>query len=122
LGLDTKPTVVDEYLRETFYPDINDPVILEIRRERAVELLFEGFRFDDLRRWKRGELFKMSWTGMYIPDVNIPLDVDRNGTDDVIYFTDDEGLAKALAQSNNPNPYRVRVSTKIGRATCRESV
>lgn len=110
-GLDTKPTVVDEYLRETFYPDINDPVILEIRRERAVELLFEGFRFDDLRRWKRGELFKMSWTGMYIPDVNIPLDVDRNGTDDVIYFTDDEGLAKALAQSNNPNPYRVRVST-----------
>ncbi|SEN45344.1 Starch-binding associating with outer membrane [bacterium A37T11] len=27
----------------------------EIRRERTVELLFEGFRFDDLRRWKTAE-------------------------------------------------------------------
>ena len=28
-----------------------DPVLWEIRRERAVELIGEGFRFDDLRRW-----------------------------------------------------------------------
>ncbi len=27
-------------------------VLWEIRRERAVELMMEGFRFDDLRRWK----------------------------------------------------------------------
>ena len=30
-----------------------DPVLWEIRRERAVELMGEGFRFDDLRRWKK---------------------------------------------------------------------
>ncbi|BDD09450.1 starch-binding protein [Fulvitalea axinellae] len=29
-----------------------DPVLWEIRRERAVELMCDGFRFDDLRRWK----------------------------------------------------------------------
>ena len=48
-GLTSKPTEVDNYLKETYFPDINDPVILEIRRERAVELVFEGFRFDVLR-------------------------------------------------------------------------
>ncbi len=110
-GLDSKPTVADNYLREYYFPDISDPVILEIRRERAIELLFEGFRFDDLRRWKRGDLYKKSWTGMYISDINKPLDVDHNGSHDVIYYTDDQGLAAAVAASNNPNPYRVRVST-----------
>ncbi|GAB3823835.1 RagB/SusD family nutrient uptake outer membrane protein [Pontibacter rugosus] len=30
-------------------------VIWEIRRERRVELIFEGFRLDDLRRWKKLE-------------------------------------------------------------------
>lgn len=110
-GLDTKPTVVDNYLKETYFPDISDPVILEIRRERAIELLFEGFRFDDLRRWKRGDLLKKSWTGMYISDINKPLDVDHNGSHDVIYYTDDKGLAAAIAASNNANPFRVRVST-----------
>jgi hypothetical protein len=29
------------------------PVMWEIRRERAIELMGEGFRFDDLRRWKK---------------------------------------------------------------------
>ena len=36
---------------------VNDgvsPLIVEIRRERRVELFGEGFRFDDLRRWKQG--------------------------------------------------------------------
>lgn len=29
------------------------PMIWEIRRERRVELMFDGFRLDDLRRWKK---------------------------------------------------------------------
>ena len=31
------------------------PLIAEIRRERRVELFLEGFRYNDLRRWKQGE-------------------------------------------------------------------
>lgn len=31
------------------------PLLVEIRRERRVELMGEGFRFDDIRRWKLGE-------------------------------------------------------------------
>src|SRR5690606_15968740 len=30
-----------------------DPVMWEIRRERAIELMGENFRFNDLRRWKK---------------------------------------------------------------------
>ena len=30
-----------------------DPVLWEIRRERMVELMGEGFGFDDIRRWKK---------------------------------------------------------------------
>ena len=30
----------------------------EIRRERRVELAAEGFRFDDLKRWKAGKLLE----------------------------------------------------------------
>ncbi|RIJ50579.1 RagB/SusD family nutrient uptake outer membrane protein [Maribellus luteus] len=110
-GLTQKPTVLDPYMQETYFPNITDPVIMEIRRERAIELIFEGFRFDDLLRWKAGDLFKNSWTGMYISGINKPLDVDHNGTDDVIYYTDDAGLEAAMALSNNANPYKVKVST-----------
>ena len=31
------------------------PLIVEIRRERRIELFMEGFRYDDLRRWKQGK-------------------------------------------------------------------
>jgi hypothetical protein len=31
-----------------------EPLLWEIRRERRVELMGDGFRFDDLKRWKKG--------------------------------------------------------------------
>lgn len=40
------------------------PLIVEIRRERRVELFHEGFRYNDLRRWKQG-------TKLEIPDMGI---------------------------------------------------
>ncbi|MDR1173147.1 MAG: RagB/SusD family nutrient uptake outer membrane protein [Bacteroidales bacterium] len=94
-GLTAKPTQADTYLQSAYFPDVTDPAILEIRRERSVELLLEGFRFDDLKRWKHGELMKMTWTGMYIPAINQALDVDRNGIYDVIYYTTAEELKNA---------------------------
>ena len=30
-----------------------DPILWEIRRERGIELMGEGFRREDLRRWKK---------------------------------------------------------------------
>jgi len=42
------------------------PIIWEIRRERRVELVFEGFRWDDLRRWKKAEYVDTETN----PDIN----------------------------------------------------
>jgi hypothetical protein len=39
-------------------------LIVEIRRERRVELFIEGFRYDDLRRWKRGKKLEQKDYGM----------------------------------------------------------
>lgn len=85
-GLSTLPTVADPYLRITYFPDISDPVILEVRRERGIELALEGFRFYDIIRWKHGELFEMPYTGMYVPQVNQPMDLDEDGTADVYFY------------------------------------
>ncbi len=84
-GLDQLPTVVDEYLQSNYFPNISDPVILEVRRERSIELVMEGFRFQDLIRWKKGELMKMNWRGFYVPAINVPMDLNDDGIDDVIF-------------------------------------
>lgn len=39
-------------------------VLVEIRRERRVELFMEGFRYDDLRRWKQGKKLEIKDYGM----------------------------------------------------------
>lgn len=57
---------------------VNDgvsPLIAEIRRERRVELYSEGFRYDDLRRWKQGHKLNS-------PDLGIRWDQDMRETID----------------------------------------
>ena len=76
---------------------MSDPTILEVRRERACELCLEGFRFDDLRRWACGDLLTMSYTGIYVPVIDEPLDMDNDGTPDVIFYTTDEKRKAAQA-------------------------
>ena len=85
-GLNAKPSKVDRYVQETYFPDITDATILEVRRERSVELALEGFRFADLLRWKHGELMMMRWTGIYVPALNVQMDLDHDGTTDVIFY------------------------------------
>ena len=50
-----------------------DPILWEIRRERMVELMGEGFGFDDVRRWKKAPWYiNKQQLGMWIKqsDVN----------------------------------------------------
>ncbi|ERJ61126.1 RagB/SusD family nutrient uptake outer membrane protein [Sphingobacterium paucimobilis] len=86
-GLTSKPVIVDAYLKEAYFPGINDAVILEVRRERGIELALEGFRFYDIIRWKRGELFTDEWNGMYVPTLNTPMDLNGDGKNDVAFVT-----------------------------------
>lgn len=39
-------------------------IIIEIRRERRVELFLEGFRYNDLRRWKQGKQLAQTDLGL----------------------------------------------------------
>lgn len=63
----------DPYLtsEQTGYPNVsgsNKGVILEIRRERAIELFQEGYgRYFDLMRWAAGYCLNQPMYGMYIP-------------------------------------------------------
>ncbi|MEB2780462.1 RagB/SusD family nutrient uptake outer membrane protein [Algoriphagus sp. C2-6-M1] len=79
------PSTADSYLQNTYFPGISDKFLLEIRRERSIELCYEGFRYDDLLRWKKGELIEMPWKGIYVPGLNIPMDLDGNDTPDVAF-------------------------------------
>lgn len=84
----------DPYLMsaETGYPQVDGPnkgVILEIRRERTIELFGEGFRYDDLMRWKEGKAFEKQFRGMYVPALDpekkfVVLDLNGNGKSDAL--------------------------------------
>lgn len=79
------PIAVDLYMQTKFFPDVSDPVLMEIRRERGVELAAEGFRYDDLKRWKAGKLLERVYDGLYVPGKNLLLDLDENGKPDVSF-------------------------------------
>ena len=71
------------------YPAVsgaNKGIILEIRRERGIELVMENFRWHDVMRWKAGAFMARTFKGMYFPGVG-EYDVDKNGTIDVVIYT-----------------------------------
>ena len=88
------------YQSPVLLADANKGVILEIRRERAVELCQEGFRYYDLMRWKEGKLFEKPFYGMYFPAAGT-YDVDGNGTNDIEIFTDANSNSASTAKKLN---------------------
>lgn len=92
-GLTSKPTVADPYLVANYFPGISDATILEIRRERGIELSLEGLRFSDILRWKRGPLMEQEWNGFYVPSLTTPMDLNEDGILDVAFY-----------QGNKPKP------------------
>lgn len=81
----------------------NMGVILEIRRERTVELVMEGFRYWDIMRWKEGKVFEEEFLGMYIPSAGT-IDLDGDQKPDF-----------NIATTNNPGDAAAGVATlKIG--------
>jgi len=81
------PTVADPYMASYFLNTISDAVLLEIRRERGVELMLEGFRWDDIRRWKMGKLMNMPYNGVYVPQLNTPYAMNGDGVLNVSFVT-----------------------------------
>ncbi len=80
----------------------------EIRRERAIELYMEGFRFDDLKRWGIAETeLNASRCGMVV-----------GNTDYVTSFRDQSGKATSLYAPNKYVWGEETVSTAAGMLPC----
>ncbi len=65
----------------------NKGVILEIRRERATEMVCEGLRYYDLCRWREGRLLAEPFYGPYVPGEG-SYDMDGNGIVDFVVYKD----------------------------------
>lgn len=77
---------------ENQYPTVdgsNKGVILEIRRERRIELYMENHRWDDIVRWKSGQTLTQPLRGLYFPGVG-EYDMDADGDTDVVLYDGDE--------------------------------
>lgn len=84
--LTQKPTTADPYMVEFYKNKFSDPVMLEVLRERAVEMISEGLRPDDLIRWRLGELFaEATMNGMYVPALG-DYDLNEDGIVDVNFY------------------------------------
>ncbi len=80
------PTSADPYLISYYKNKVEDKWILEIRRERAIELLLEadGLRYDDLMRWSEGEMLMNTLGSIYIGEKDKAIDSDGDGKEDLI--------------------------------------
>lgn len=113
-GLNAKPTKADPYIQKRFFPGITDPSILEIRRERGIELSFEGFSWPDICRWKVGELVTKDWDGIYIPALDVPYDMNEDGKPDVCF-------TKNLNPQKVPGVFYLYVGEKLANGATNDS-
>ncbi|MCQ2136323.1 MAG: RagB/SusD family nutrient uptake outer membrane protein, partial [Bacteroidales bacterium] len=104
--METVPTAEDALMAQ-YYPNAKGAqkaAILEIRRERTVELFCEGFRQWDLFRWNEGKWLtpkaNAGFQGIYIPGVG-EYDIDHDGVLDLcVYQGTKPSVSKDIPASN----------------------
>lgn len=79
MGVTLDPVLAKRYPQVT---NSNKAVLLEIRRERRIELACEGLRWDDLKRWGAGDLIALPGEGIYVPGLGA-IDVTGDGEPDI---------------------------------------
>lgn len=98
-SLDNWLTEIDP-VQDTRYPNVKSSqkgAVLEIRRERRIELACEGFRYDDLIRWECGKLFAAVPEGSYIPGMGY-YDLTGDGVPDVAIVEKKADVSKIPAE------------------------
>lgn len=83
------PYLEDEYLNVT--QNSNTGVILEIRRERQIEMISEGLRWDDLMRWKEGKKIEEPLLGIYFNGAG-GYDFNGDGESNVYLYEGDDSV------------------------------
>lgn len=120
----TLPTTADALMAE-YYPNAKGTqlaAILEVRRERVVELFAEGFHLWDMIRWKEGNPITAAgnkvagspmdpasltpgYKGIYIPNLG-EFDTDHDGKMDLLIYT---GSMPSTVSSTIPATNRIQV-------------
>ncbi|MGE8429411.1 MAG: RagB/SusD family nutrient uptake outer membrane protein [Sphingobacterium sp.] len=97
LNLQVAKSNPDAFLAKDYPNVVGDMkgVLLEIRRERRIELVMESFRWDDILRWKSGQLVTRQFKGMYFPGTG-KFDLDNDGKDDVWIYEGDKPSASGI--------------------------
>ena len=84
------------------YPNLAGPqvnALLEIRRERRIELALEGYRFDDLMRWNAGSLLEKEQEGIYFSGLG-KHDLTGDGVADIILLANNQSIP-AVKEKNS---------------------
>lgn len=123
IDLDAANANPDPYLmaEQTGYHNVtgnNKGVILEIRRERTIELILEGFRYYDLMRWKEGKMLEQPFMGMYFPGLTEGSGEDRYGIFDMNDGTlqDSEKVDICIYTGKKPSVKNIRKFYKLDEA------
>ena len=89
---------VDPFLvsKDYGYSNCKDGDILEIRRERSIELFMEHRRYYDLMRWKEGKCIDQPIYGFYVNGAG-GIDFTGDGKEDVVFYAN--GAAKPAVGS-----------------------
>jgi hypothetical protein len=90
-----------------YYPNVaggNKGVLLEIRRERRVELACEGLRAGDLKRWAAGEHFADNNQGIYIPYLGA-YDMSGDGKPDLAILPSPDDLTPIAHLTDEERKY-----------------
>ena len=101
-AMKTVPTVTDDLMQQ-YYPRAKGSqlaAILEVRRERTVELVCEGFRQWDMLRWGEGAMLTPKanggFRGIYVPGLG-EFDLDKDGAVDICLYTGTKPASSAPA-------------------------
>ena len=121
IDMDAANANPDPYLcaLESGYQNVTGPnkgVILEIRRERTIELLLEGFRYYDIIRWKEGKMFEQPFLGMYFPGLTQGSGDNRYDVFDMNDGTvgDKEKVDICIYTGKKPSVKNIRKFYKLG--------
>ena len=121
IDMDAANANPDPYLcaLESGYQNVTGPnkgVILEIRRERTIELLLEGFRYYDIIRWKEGKIFEQPYKGMYLPGLTKGSGENRYDVFDMNDGTvgDKEKVDICIYTGKKPSVKNIRKFYKLG--------
>ena len=86
-----------------------DKFMSEVRRERAVELAFEGHRFNDLRRWKLLTVYPYNIKTKQVFDRDPSVEFDKTNSKEnaVVNFEQEVLVTRKLSAKHYWLPFRI---------------